>query len=108
MVVGQRVCRGAQSSELEVTRASTEGAEATGDDSDEGQRPRVPDELPDSADATCTLRGRADTTTESDSGEGLQTESIDNKHAPRRAQCEMEHRAGVRAVPMTKPAGTQW
>ena len=54
----QGVCRGAQSSELEVTRASTDGAEVMGDDSDEGRRPRVPDEPPDSADATRMSRSR--------------------------------------------------
>ena len=54
-------------------------------------------------DTTRTLGGRASMTTELGRGEDLRTELNGNKHTPRSAQCEMEHTAGVRAIPMTKP-----
>ena len=74
-----------------MSRVPTEGAETTGDDDNDERRPRLPDESPDNADETRASEGHTDTMIESDAGEDLQTESADDEHVPRNAQCEMEH-----------------
>ena len=88
---GEQGIEGVRSSELRVSRVSTEGAEDTGGEEEE-RRPRVLDKLPDctappdSDGPTRTSGGRADATTELGSGEDLRTESKGNKHVPLRAQ----------------------
>ena len=59
----------ARSSEAVVSRVSTEGIEATGDNDDKERRPGAPDEPPDSDGATSTSGGCAYATTELGNGE---------------------------------------
>lgn len=59
-----------------MTKASTEDAEVRSE-----VNPSVSNEPTDNTDTTCTLRGRTDVMTESDSSEDLQTEPIDGGNA---------------------------
>ena len=73
-----------QLNKAEVSRRSTDSAEATGDDDD--HRPRMSNKLPDSDDATPASGGRANTMTKLGSSEDLQTKSEGDDNTPGRAQ----------------------